>query len=668
MTSSQVTSSTDELVAAEVNKTLAKRSVGGVFAYFLLLAIFFATSPAVWDHPTLASVVIAWMTLLGCVRLLTARRFEKDYALAPARWAMQFRLVTVSAGLSWGIVCAGWTYIVGLGASSLLAIISIAGIAAGATSSLGPSVRVAHTYLCCILGPSIVGLAVCGDGSRMTYGFVAVLTLFLAFVLVESKHVCESFVLAIRRAALLEQRANDLNERTRRMKLILDTVGQGFLSVTLDGRMANERSTILERWLGPCRDDDRVWEYLARSAPEMAGWLELGLGSLSDNILPAELVAEQLPRQFRAGDRHIEVEYRLSFEHERVARILMILSDVASEVGRRRGEQEQRELLNIFERITTDRSGVIEFVQETERLTAMLASDLHADDQEVLRWIHTLKGNSGMFGLEALADLCHSLESTLEQTGESASSAQRTALRLAWQTSAERIRALIGGDKQLLQVSCAEYSALLGAIEAGVPRKTLAETVRSWELEPTEFRLLRIAEQARNLARRMEKGEIDVVVESNGLRLPLDRLSGFWSAFVHVVRNAVDHGLESPEDRVASGKSPTGTLTVRTFIDEHELVVSLQDDGRGIDWEGVAKNARWRGLPDQTPADLEQALFADGVSTKFSATEFSGRGVGMGAVLSEVRGLGGRLTLSSEPGRGTCWMVHLPRVVLDTGN
>jgi two-component system, chemotaxis family, sensor kinase CheA len=394
-------------------------------------------------------------------------------------------------------------------------------------------------------------------------------------------------------------------------------------------------------------------------------WLELGFDELTAGIMPSELTVAQMPRRFEVGEIHIEIEYKLTFVGDIVTNILMILSDVTNQVARLRSEQEQREMLNVFERIATDRSAVVEFVAETDHLMTQLAqADASASD--VRRWIHTLKGNSAVFGLERLARTCHELESAIEETGGPMTRTQCGALGQAWQDRERRIKMLLGGDdKRTLQVTRVEYESCLNALEAGRPRADISTAMRAWTLEPTELRLLRIADQARSLAHRLAKGDIHVITESNGLRLPQDRFSAFWGAFVHLIRNAVDHGLETPDERLAAGKRASGTLTVRTFVQDVDLVVSIEDDGRGIDWARVASAARTRGLVHETRAELEALVFLDGLSTKETASELSGRGVGMGAVLSAVQALGGQLSLSSESGSGTRCVARFPRTLLE---
>jgi two-component system, chemotaxis family, sensor kinase CheA len=135
----------------------------------------------------------------------------------------------------------------------------------------------------------------------------------------------------------------------------------------------------------------------------------------------------------------------------------------------------------------------------------------------------------------------------------------------------------------------------------------------------------------------------------------------FWSAFVHAVRNAVDHGLESAEEREQSGKQGSGRLDLRTYLEDEQFVIAISDDGRGIDWGRVADRARTLGLPHATQADLVDALFVEGLSTSLEVTEYSGRGVGLGAVRAACEERGGRVDVRSEPGQGTTFLFRFPK-------
>ena len=105
-------------------------------------------------------------------------------------------------------------------------------------------------------------------------------------------------------------------------------------------------------------------------------------------------------------------------------------------------------------------------------------------------------------------------------------------------------------------------------------------------------------------------------------------------------------------------------MTLSLQRSERDLVFSIRDDGRGIDWAAIARRARSLGLPAETPQQLEAALFGLGVSSATEVSETSGRGVGLNAVREAVTALGGRIEVQSEPGRGTTFNIHLPSSML----
>lgn len=132
----------------------------------------------------------------------------------------------------------------------------------------------------------------------------------------------------------------------------------------------------------------------------------------------------------------------------------------------------------------------------------------------------------------------------------------------------------------------------------------------------------------------------------------------------HMIRNSVDHGLEKPEDRVAAGKPEMGTIKLEAAHRSGRVVISLSDDGAGVNRPKVRQKAEEKGLirpeDDLTDSDIDNLLFRPGFSTADEISQLSGRGVGMDVVRSEIQALGGRINLMSEPGKGTTITISLP--------
>jgi two-component system chemotaxis sensor kinase CheA len=159
-----------------------------------------------------------------------------------------------------------------------------------------------------------------------------------------------------------------------------------------------------------------------------------------------------------------------------------------------------------------------------------------------------------------------------------------------------------------------------------------------------------------------------VEVELRGAELELDRaiLDRLADPLVHLVRNAVDHGIETPERRREAGKPSAGRLVIDARRERDHVRISVSDDGRGIDLESVRRRAIEAGIlhadlaADLAPADVAALVFRPGVSTAAAVSEVSGRGVGMDAVKATIEGLGGRVELESRPGLGTTTTLLVP--------
>jgi two-component system chemotaxis sensor kinase CheA len=159
-----------------------------------------------------------------------------------------------------------------------------------------------------------------------------------------------------------------------------------------------------------------------------------------------------------------------------------------------------------------------------------------------------------------------------------------------------------------------------------------------------------------------------VEVELRGAELELDRaiLDRLADPLVHLVRNAVDHGIEPPEKRREAGKPPAGRIVIDARRERDHVRISVADDGKGIDLESVRRRAIEAGIlhadlaADLAPADVAALVFRPGVSTATTVSEVSGRGVGMDAVKSTIEGLGGRVELESHAGLGTTTILLVP--------
>lgn len=170
-----------------------------------------------------------------------------------------------------------------------------------------------------------------------------------------------------------------------------------------------------------------------------------------------------------------------------------------------------------------------------------------------------------------------------------------------------------------------------------------------------------IALEAMNLKKKVQCiiPEVDIAID----KVILEELGDI---LMHLIRNALDHGIESPKERKAAGKSEEGTISITCEREAKYIELKISDDGRGLDYEKISAKAiklypeRTEEIKNMSERELTQFLFQSGFSTKDKVTELSGRGVGLDVVWSNVEKIKGRIKIESTPGKGTSFILHFP--------
>ncbi|MGE4367284.1 chemotaxis protein CheA [Thermomonas sp.] len=258
---------------------------------------------------------------------------------------------------------------------------------------------------------------------------------------------------------------------------------------------------------------------------------------------------------------------------------------------------------------------------------------------------------------------------------ESASSGGRhdaadTTIRVA----VDKVDALINlvGELVITQAMLAQRSAgldpalheqLLAGLEQ-LDRNTrdLQEAVMAVRMLPVDFAFSRFPRMVRDIASRLGK---KVVLKTSGEGTELDKgvIEKIVDPLVHLVRNAIDHGLETTEQRIAAGKPEAGTVTLSAAHQGGHIIIEVSDDGRGLNRGKILAKAAERGIPvPENPSDAQvwDLVFAPGFSTAETLTDLSGRGVGMDVVRKNIQALGGQVEIRSREGEGTTISIRLP--------
>jgi two-component system chemotaxis sensor kinase CheA len=199
----------------------------------------------------------------------------------------------------------------------------------------------------------------------------------------------------------------------------------------------------------------------------------------------------------------------------------------------------------------------------------------------------------------------------------------------------------------------------------------LQEEIMRSRMLPVRSVLTRLPRMVRDVASRCGK-KVDLTTAGEETELDRSVIEEISDPLVHILRNAVDHGIETPEERVAAGKPETGTISVTAWNQETYIYLSVKDDGKGIDTQALRRKAVERGIVSREAAEAatdDQALqyiFYPGLSTAKALSDISGRGVGMDIVRTNIERLNGQVSVRSTPGAGSEFIIQLPLTLATT--
>jgi two-component system chemotaxis sensor kinase CheA len=193
----------------------------------------------------------------------------------------------------------------------------------------------------------------------------------------------------------------------------------------------------------------------------------------------------------------------------------------------------------------------------------------------------------------------------------------------------------------------------------------LQDTVLRMRMVPVDHIFRRFPRMVRDKAKEENKN-VDFQIYGHDIEIDRSLLDGIGDSLVHLLRNAVDHGIEPEEERVEGGKDSKGSITLSAFREQSSIVIELEDDGRGMNLDNLVNKAQQKGIITETEKksmankDKIQLAFLPGISTASQVSDISGRGIGLDTVKSKIELLGGTVKLDTKSGEGTKFTIKLP--------
>ncbi len=457
-----------------------------------------------------------------------------------------------------------------------------------------------------------------------------------------------------------------VKERSLALQTILNNVQSGFLLVNRDGVIQEGYTKSCQTLFGnQITAGLRLAQLLGLNASE-ASYYELAIREIFEDLMPEEVTTQQLPQRFHLGERALRlVASAVRDEAGKVALVLFTVTDVTALV---QAEQENINI-NAVLGILRQREAFGLFLADARKSLAELkAPDTMRDQSRVRTVLHTLKGNCGSFGLADVAKTIHHVEDEGHITAEHVLLVE------------EKLKEFLIANYQLLSITYddgvgnwvqLDQSAIktlehrvgrVGTLEDA--KRELTLWIQTILLKSAKDLVGPLPDFVAQLAARLDK-KAELEIQGGDIRLDPNVFGPVLQNLTHLIRNAIDHGLETPDDR---GRKPSvGHLRLAFTEAQDAWILKLSDDGQGIDTAALVQKALASGLitPDEAERMSEQQkmelIFRDGLSTAETISDISGRGVGMSAVAQSIQAVGGKIRVASRLGEGTEFELWIPK-------
>lgn len=484
---------------------------------------------------------------------------------------------------------------------------------------------------------------------------------------------------------LVKERTQQLNEQLTLVSDLLNNMKQAVFSVSKENKIVLPVSKFAENLFGSPIDGKDIFELvykdMEKSSEDYSKLNSTFTLIFGGDELQWIFLENQLPKKLsvnlQGSTRTLKISYNPLWDNqEALDKLMYVIEDITDVLELERKveaekAQSAKNLQLLQELASIGLSEVRNFFQNSFDL--LKSTEKNVQDQILVRRnLHTLKGNARALGLTRISGKIHSIESEL--SFDSRFPALMTQVRNSFDEYYQlaidvfKLEQQDESTAEMLQVHRGSFEQMRALLEelqknrAAIQIEQLNQAYHRLLCFPVKAALLRNLAMVQEVSRNLGK-QVDFKVQGDPIVLDRRQIDLLNDAAGHLIRNALDHAIENPEERRAAGKSEIGNLIIDCSETHAEatrhLVIRFLDDGRGIDPNLVAQSAISKGLIHkeavQKMSDKEklELIFLPGFSTREQVSEVSGRGIGMEAVRSSIEQMGGTLTISSRIGLGT---------------
>lgn len=495
---------------------------------------------------------------------------------------------------------------------------------------------------------------------------------------------------------MVDERTKEVKRANQMLNAIMNSLGQGFLTFDENGVCSNIYTRACETVLEKIPAGQHITQVLNLTGGDESQFKDWMRAVFADS-LPFESLKDLAPQLYRhSQDHHITLDYfAIRSDSGTISNLVVVATDKTNEFEASHALERERQFAKMVMKLVTNRRQFGQFLDTIDRYLERLRLLNYSAEEvaEAYRVLHTLEGEAGVFSAMRLRDAAREAQHELEpfrQEGQTPGAAefksvvQRlvSSLSKAKDEFYEQNRVLFAALKlqseRSFEVAETQLHRFFEVLKAkGVPPGVCSEFYDLMASRPISEFFGHYNDVMQTIAEKLGKKVAPLQLVGGDIRLNPEKYDGFFGSLIHSFRNALDHGIESCEEREMVGKPAEGQVTVNcSFVNgkggDPLLRLVIEDDGQGIS-PRVIRNKMKKNRPkvdwDQiSDHDVIQNIFDPGFSSRSEVGEFSGRGVGMDAIKTEVERLQGKVEVFSEQGVGTRLVIDLPFVPVISAN
>lgn len=464
---------------------------------------------------------------------------------------------------------------------------------------------------------------------------------------------------------MLDLNRKRVEESKKNFKTMLDRLPQGFFTFDSQGTIGQDCSARVDRIFGQSVVNRGITEVLPIPPSEFE------LIQLIFTESNPSVYVDLLSREFHLEDKIVEASFTPLIEDDRVTSVMVALTDVTDYRALREALDRNTQIAKTLITVLSAKRDFIETLDLLDSLVDSVDSPL-----EMKLKVHTLKGTFSFLACADLAQMCHRWETEWHSVGYTSESGNAFVSAIQ-----ESVDMFLKEHEEILKIHRGEgvsditlESERLLELFNRIRSSPVDDTCKDEILESIESLLSPKLQETlgwleKSWADSLSKCSkpISPIVWKTSLSIYPGSYRELFGTFLHITRNAAAHGIEPPEERIASGKPPAGCFSISAWLEGNNYRIVFSDDGRGINSEAIVEAAYRKGIiadPTLRGHDALQIILRPDFSIQDLTNELSGRGFGLYAVQHAVSALGGTIEVDSQLGRGTSLTITFPKLPL----